>query len=142
MSFLAQRTFANPLYAAHKLWLYSRSRLVFRSNDVLIALYAKTGSTWLRFMLYHYLSQRQDTATFDEVNAYMPEYGHPSLFKSWPFAPVPRLIKTHRRRNFLFGDMRTVLVVRDPRDIMVSMYHYARARKPQRFEGTDRKSVV
>lgn len=136
MSFIARRTLANPLYTASKLWLYGRSRLAIRADDVLIALYPKTGSTWLRFILYHYFSQRQDTASFDEVNSHMPEYGHPSLLGRWPFEPVPRLIKTHQRYSPLFGDTRVILAVRDPRDIMISMYHYASAKRPREFDGT------
>jgi hypothetical protein len=136
LEFLGKRTLANPVYVAQKAWLYSRSRLALQPSDIIIALYPKTGSTWLRFVLYHLLAGSQTTQTFDEVNEAMPEFAHRSMFRKWQFDPVPRLIKTHQPRSFFFGSQPAVLFVRDPRDIMVSFYFYARAKKTVDFDGT------
>jgi len=136
--FLNQK-FYDPLFLARKLLLYSGSACVLSRGDIVLACYPKTGSTWIRYFLLHLLygeTGKDERASFDELNKVMPEFGHPSIFRAWPFAGRPRLIKTHRRYNFLFRGCPTVLLVRDPRDIMVSYYHYACARKDFGFCGS------
>ena len=132
-----RRKLARPAYLLEKLSLYGRSRLVMDRDDVLMAFFPKTGSTWVRFFLYNMLTGRGSDATFDDVNAAMPEYGNPSMFTPWAFAPHPRLVKTHLAHSpILFAPHRTMLTVRDPRDIIVSLYHYATAKRTLDFEGT------
>ena len=48
LEFFGKRTLANPVYVAQKAWLYGRSRMALQPSDIIIALYPKTGSTWLR----------------------------------------------------------------------------------------------
>ena len=132
-----RRRLTRPSYVLEKLALYGRSRFVMDRDDILMAFYPKTGSTWVRFFLYNMLSGSTSDATFDEVNAAMPEYGNPSMFTPWAFAPHPRLVKTHLAHSpFLFAPHPTMLTVRDPRDIVVSLYHYATAKRTLDFEGT------
>ncbi|WP_420453980.1 sulfotransferase domain-containing protein [Rubrivirga sp.] len=132
-----RRKLTRPAYVLDKLALYGRSRLTMERDDVILAFYPKTGSTWVRFFLYNMLTGSASAATFDEVNAAMPEYGHPSLFTPWPFASSPRLVKTHLPYSpLLFGPHPTALTVRDPRDIMVSLYHYAKAKRTLDLEGS------
>ncbi len=132
-----RRKLTRPAYVLEKLALYGRSRLAMDRDDVLMAFYPKTGSTWVRFFLYNLLTGSASAATFDEVNAAMPEYGHRSLFAPWPFAASPRLVKTHLPHSpLLFGPHRAILTVRDPRDIMVSLYHYAKAKRTLDLEGS------
>ena len=131
-----RRNLTKPSYVLQKLALYGRSRLTMDREDVLLAFYPKTGSTWVRFFLYNILTGSASQATFDEVNAAMPEYGNPTMFTPWPFEG-PRLAKTHLPFSpVLFGSNRVMLTVRDPRDIMVSLYHYAKAKKTLEMEGT------
>ncbi len=131
-----RRKLTRPAYVVEKLALYGRSRLTMDRRDVLMAFYPKTGSTWVRFFLYNMLSGEDAAASFDEVNAAMPEYGNPSMFTPWAFSPRPRLVKTHLpHSSLLFATHPTMLTVRDPRDIMVSLYHYAQAKRTLEFEG-------
>jgi hypothetical protein len=122
-----------------KAYLYVQSYRSLESTDIVLALFPKTGSTWVRFFLYNLLTQIERDGrkvTIDEMNDEMPEFGHPSLFKAWPFKSCPRVIKSHRPKNKLLTGFRTVLIVRDPRDVAVSFYHYANAKKEFGFSGT------
>jgi hypothetical protein len=58
------------------------------------------------------------------LNRTMPELGRSNLLKPWPYHWCPRVIKTHRPHHFLFSRVPAVLIVRDPRDVMVSGFHY------------------
>lgn len=134
----------NPVWALKKAYLYGRSHYSMGANDVVLALFPKTGSTWVRFFLYNLLTQvEQDgrVVSIDEMNETMPEFGHRSMFKKWPFASCPRVIKSHRPRNVFLSGKPTVLVVRDPRDVVVSFYHYANSKKELSYCG-DIKEVL
>ena len=120
----------NPIYAAQKIWLYGRSRYVLGEDDIIFAVFPKTGSTWVRFFLFNLLTEingNSKSLSFDNLDSTMAEFGHRSMFNPWPFA-LPRLIKTHQPYNLLFKGHRAMMVVRDPRDIMVSYYYHARAK--------------
>lgn len=122
-----------------KAYLHGRSRFSLHKDDVVLALFPKTGSTWVRYFLFNLLCLEErgsGEVSIDEMNEVMPEYGHPSLFQEWPFKSCPRVIKTHRSRNKALSNRPTVLVVRDPRDVVVSFYHYAKASKNIGFDGS------
>jgi hypothetical protein len=85
-------------------------------NDVFIAEYPRSGSTWLRFMLVEILTR--NSAGFLNVNQTIPEIGThgkvPAVLPGWG-----RLIKTHEpyRSNY----KRAIYLVRDVRDVMFSV---------------------
>lgn len=128
----------NPRWALEKAYLYTRSYFALEDDDVVLALFPKTGSTWVRYFLYNLLmivEREGRLASIDDMNSEMPEFGHKSLFKKWPFKSCPRVIKTHRPKNRMLDGHPTVLVVRDPRDVVVSFYHYANAKKEFGYSG-------
>lgn len=128
----------NPNWALKKVYLYVRSYSIMKPDDVVLALFPKTGSTWVRFFLYNLLTQIERDGrivSIDEMNEEMPEFGHKTMFREWPFDSCPRIIKSHRPRNWFLSGKSTVLVVRDPRDVVVSFYHYANAKKELSYSG-------
>ncbi|MAV39394.1 MAG: hypothetical protein CML12_02275, partial [Puniceicoccaceae bacterium] len=119
--------------------LYFFSYLIINKNDVILSLFPKTGSTWIRFFLFNYLNETESLeikAGIDQMNAVMPEFGHKSMLNQWRFKSSPKLIKTHRPFRSIFSKNKIILVIRDPRDILVSFYHYALAKKEFNFSGT------
>ena len=77
-----------------------------------------------------------ETIDFAILNETMPELGANNLLVSWNHgSTMPRVIKTHKRYVPLFGKTRSLGIIRDPRDVMVSYYHYCRDRK-RVFSGT------
>jgi hypothetical protein len=100
-------------------WLQHRR---LQPQDVFIASYPRSGSTWLRFVLLEILSGK--SAGFENVNELIPEIGtqrHGAAL----LQGGGRLIKTHEqyRREY----QRAVYLVRDPRDVMLSAYAISQA---------------
>ncbi|MCU0434197.1 MAG: sulfotransferase domain-containing protein [Bacteroidia bacterium] len=90
-----------------------------RSNDIFLCSYPKSGNTWLRFILAYLISNRIDITprNIDEIvpDVYMAVDKANAL-------PSPRILKTH---HALLGDYpKTIYIVRDVRDVMLSYYHY------------------
>jgi hypothetical protein len=137
MNPLAKKALTRPGWVAEKAWLWGRSALRLRRDDVVLAFFPKTGSTWVRIFFFHLLNGSAGDAdfSFDGVNLVMPEFANPSFFGRWPFPDLPRLIKTHRPYNPLLARNRVVLFTREPRDTMISFLHYANAKKEFGFSG-------
>jgi hypothetical protein len=91
-------------------------------RDVFVASYPRSGSTWLRFLLFETLTRNE--AGFDNVNRVIPDVGM-HVDATVLLANQGRLIKTHEpfRREY----KRAVYVVRDVRDVVLSEYAYQNA---------------
>lgn len=103
-----------------------------RREDVFLVSYPRSGNTWMRFLLCNLVSLchwEGRPIDFTLLNKTMPELGVNSLLRSWPYSAIPRVVKTHRPYTPLFRRQRAIGIIRDPRDVMVSFYHYAQDRK-------------
>jgi hypothetical protein len=103
-----------------------------RPNDVLLASYPSSGSTWLRFMLYEALTG--EPTAFEIVYRAIPYISrHRSARVLLPNSG--RLIKTHEVHHR--GGIKAIYLVRDVRDVAVSEYRAA-ARAGRRDVSFDR----
>lgn len=94
-------------------------------DDRWLVSYPKSGNTWIRFMMASAMfpGARIDFSTLDSI---APDiYGMPSYRQLR--APRPRLMKSHEVFDLQYG--RVIYLVRDPRDVCVSMCHYLRKRR-------------
>lgn len=122
-----------------KTYLWGRSLANLKSNDLLLAAYPKTGSTWVRYFLYSLLLQNKSEdikPTIDSMNYSMPEFAHPSFFLEWSFKECPRIVKTHQKCYKFFKGKKTALIIRDPRDVFVSYFHHINGLKTTKFDCT------
>jgi estrone sulfotransferase len=95
-----------------------------RPTDTFLVSFPKSGNTWLRFLIAHLVSDRNDIH-FRNLDALVPD-----VYMSAAVAdrlPSPRYIKTHDAR--LADYPKTIYIVRDYRDVLVSYYHYQLAAK-------------
>lgn len=89
-------------------------------DDVFLVSYPKSGNTWMRFLVGN-LVYADDPVTFANVERRVPSvYGMPN--RKLRDLPRPRYIKTHE--SFHPDYKRVIYIVRDPRDVAVSYYHY------------------
>jgi estrone sulfotransferase len=105
---------ARTRFRAPLIWFRNRG---LDPNDVFLASYPRSGSTWTRFVLYEILAG--ESSSFDNVNRGIPENGIQWLAR--PLLPGEgRLIKTHEPYRPEYG--RAVYLVRDMRDVIFSQY--------------------
>ncbi len=114
-----RRVFAKTRLRAPLVWWEHRNLL---PNDVFIASYPKSGSTWLRFVLFELLSGMP--AGFKATNELMTRIGqHGRAIQSLPGGG--RFIGTHQqyRKDY----KKAIYLVRDARDVVSSEFAYLTA---------------
>src|SRR5438445_9489388 len=102
------------------LWLRHRG---FRSSDVFLGSYPRSGSTWLRFTLFEMLTGR--TANFESVNTSLRGPGTHRL--ALPVLPGNgRFLSTHEcyRADY----RKAIYLVRDIRDVVSSEFWFEKER--------------
>jgi len=94
-------------------------RVTVLPGDVFIVSYPKSGNTWTRFLLGN-LIYENTPITFANVENCLPSlYVHSDR----KLKKLPRILKSH---DCFDPRYKTVIyIVRDPRDVVVSAYHYA-----------------
>ncbi|CAH1271685.1 SULT1C4 [Branchiostoma lanceolatum] len=108
-----------------------------RDDDVFVASYPKTGSTWVRqivSLLYCDADPEQDISTYKRFpffESYNLKTQGP-VYKTIETAPSPRLIVTHLPYDLMPKDVRegkgkVVYVTRNPHDTAVSFFHFSQA---------------
>lgn len=117
---------------------YAIGFIGLRKSDVWLSSYPKSGNTWVRFFISNYLSLTYldgQEITFPILYQMMPELGMSNLLKRWPYSGCPRVIKMHLHYRRLLDRQRSIGVVRDPRDVMVSQYHFLKDRDRPLYTG-------
>lgn len=94
-----------------------------RKDDTFIVSFPKSGNTWLRFLIAHLISDRNDI-TFRNIDQLVPDIY--TSYQQVNHLPSPRYIKAHHSTQF--ADFpKTLYIVRDYRDVLVSYYGYQQA---------------
>jgi len=100
--------------------LAGRAATVF-PDDVFLTSYPRSGNTWARFLIANLLYP-QEATTFRNIESRVAEiYFNPD--HRLRRLRRPRVLKSHEAFDPNYP--RVIYVVRDPRDVAVSLYHHA-----------------
>lgn len=97
-------------------------QLRFHADDTFLASFPKSGNTWLRFIAAHLLHP-EEPVDFSTIAWQVPDT-HLAEAAELEGTPRPRVLKTHRHVERRMR--RVVYLVRDPRDVCISLFHYSR----------------
>jgi hypothetical protein len=93
-------------------------------DDVFIVSFPKSGNTWTRFLIAN-LVYPETPADFSNINRLTPD-PEASSKRELARMPRPRIIKSHQYFDPRYK--RVIYVVRDPRDVAMSQFHFYRKR--------------
>jgi Sulfotransferase domain len=106
-------------------------------DDTFIVSYPRSGNTWTRFLVANLLHPGE-AVTFGNIERLIPDI-HAQSKKFLKSVPRPRVIKSHEYFDPRYP--RVIYIVRDPRDVVVSSYHFHRKQR-QIKEGYPLESYV
>jgi len=122
MALLLRRAFRHLSRVSDVLFrhtLLEREITIF-DDDVFLTSYPRSGNTWTRFLVGNFLNSNQPV-TFLNVERLVPD-----MYKTadWVLrrCPRPRVLKSHE--SFDARYRRVIYIVRDPRDVAISNYHW------------------
>jgi len=101
-----------------------RSLHVF-PDDTFIVSFPKSGNTWARFLVANLLHP-SEPVTFENIERIVPDM-HAQSKRYFRSLPRPRFIKSHEYFDPRYR--RVIYIVRDPRDVLISSYHFHRKQK-------------
>ena len=91
-------------------------------DDVFLVSFPKSGNTWTRFLLANLIFPNEP-ATWANIDHLIPcLVATPA--KIFQRTPRPRIIKSHECFDPRYP--KVIYIVRDPRDVVLSQYHYSR----------------
>lgn len=97
-------------------------RVTVFPDDTFLVSYPRSGNTWTRFLISHLLSPGKefDSASLANEIPNIYSFGDRALKR----VERPRVLKSHESYDPRY--LRVIYLVRDPRDVVVSYFHYRR----------------
>jgi hypothetical protein len=91
-------------------------------DDTFIVSYPRSGNTWTRFLIAN-LVYPNDNVSFLNIEKLIPDTSSQSN-RALKRIPRPRTVRTHCYFDHRYG--KTIYIVRDPRDVVLSNYDFQR----------------
>jgi hypothetical protein len=110
-----------------------------RHDDVYLVSFPRSGNTWLSFMLANVIighCNLEKEVNFFNIHDFIPDiYVSRYIPKNLEFKPFPRIIKSHEKFNPYYK--KVIWLVRNPRDVMISYWHYYKELHNKQISLTD-----
>ncbi len=91
-----------------------------RDTDIMLVSFPRSGNTWLRFLIGNILAEESPT-TWENVGSRVPDIYETSKYTLSRMSD-PRILKSHECFDRRYR--KVIYLVRDPRAVAVSYYHY------------------
>ena len=121
---------------------FVRNSFPFRSGDIMLATYPKSGTTWTQSIIKHLLNFDEDIKVVDAVPwlERLPSPECDEVKAAIELTCRPRCFKTHTPWKSIAKSrddikLRYIFVARNAKDVCVSLYHHARAFQSFAYEG-------
>jgi len=85
-------------------------------DDVFIVSYPKSGNTWVRFLISNMLNEGEEI-TFANIDKKLPD-----IYNVFRLSSKALILKSHEYFDPRYR--RVIYIIRDPRDVVLSYYHY------------------
>ena len=92
------------------------------ADDIFLVSFPKSGNTWTRFLIAN-LAFPNERVDFASIHRLVPD-PYVTYKRDFDRMPHPRIIKSHECFEPRYP--RAMYIVRDPRDVVISQYHYHR----------------
>lgn len=89
-------------------------------EQIFLVGFQKSGNNWLRFLIWN-LIYPDDPISFANAEKKIP-YVYSNLYRQFFEAPKPRMYSSHEVFDPRYK--KVIYIVRDPRDVAVSLYHH------------------
>lgn len=104
-----------------------------RPTDIFLAAYPRSGTNWLAFLIANVLNRDSpEPLNLRNFLKYTPDingnYFHPRPLRDFALLPDPRVFLVHAPYDPSLPNV--IYLLRDPRDVMVSYWHYQRLVDP------------
>ncbi len=123
----------------NRIFEYFKGFLFLSKNDILLVSFPKSGNTWIRFYFFNLIIQTyslKKELSFVNLNFFMPELGNSLLSEKWMYNKIPRIVKTHLKKYFFIPNIKSILLIRNPLDVMVSYFNFEKNKKNSMFKGS------
>lgn len=103
-------------------WDVAERSMAVYPDDTFIVSYPRSGNTWTRFLIANLLHP-EEPVTFATIESVIPDAAALSS-RSMKRVPRPRMVKTHEYFDPRYRKL--IYLVRDPRDVAVSLFQFRR----------------
>ncbi len=115
-------------------------------EDIILATFPKSGTTWFRFILGNiisYIELNSKLIDYEIINGDLRCSYDSREVASINYNCIPRVFATHKLySSWKFNKFKSIYILRNPGDVMISFYHYNNSLKKPYIEIDSLKEFI